>query len=167
MVDELSCKMMRLEDSINTLRAMGDQNPGLITDINSQFAVADSLIEFLRVPGDALARYNTMKLEYAQLFDDRRMYYSTERSIRINKIAQDAEHIIDTQEFIRQYIDSQAEACDSLSANMAQSECATGDAVGELETHRTRVQRRMRLWRYLAIGAGLVGAVVVYRVFIN
>lgn len=164
MIDELSCKMMRLEDSINMLRATRDQNPALVSDINSQFAVADSLIEFFRIPGDALARYNAMKLEYAQLFDNRRMYYSTERSIRINKITQDTEHIIDTQEFIRQYIDSQAGACDALAANMVQSENTIENALSELETHKTHVHSKMQCWRYLAAGVGLVGTVVLCRV---
>lgn len=151
MMEDLAQKISRLEESVAELQ--GSRDSGLAAQISSQLAVVDSLIELRRHPEELAGRYNRLRLEYAALFGDRRMYHSVDRSIRISKVLQDAEHIADAQEFVCEYISSQNAAVDAVAANMAESEAHAGGAVAELGIHKGRVRRRMRVWRCL--GAGL------------
>lgn len=167
MVDSLSYKVERLEENIKMLKLASAQDPELIAEINSQLSIADSLIEFYEIPQELIARYNALKLEYADLFGNKRLYYSADRSIRLNKIVQDSANIADIQEFMQQYVSQQANAIDHIATSMAQSELYIDTALEEIGAHRARVNRGMKWWRCLAVIFAVVGGLSVYRLLVR
>lgn len=166
MVSELEEKLGKLENNIKVLESSENQSPGLVSDINSQIAVFDSLLEFYKLPVAITARYNKARMLYSKLFKNERVYYSTDRSIRINKIAQDAEHLVDMQDFINEHITNQSNGIDKLASNLLHSEIYIDTTLGELETHRSSLSKKMWIWRYLAVGIMTCGIFVIYKTFI-
>lgn len=167
MLSELDTTLLRLEDNIHALTTSEQPNQSLIHDINSQIYLFDSLVESYKLPNDLTARYNIARLTYAQFFDSQQIYHTIDRSIRINRIVEDIDHMVDAQNLIRACIDNQAKSADILASNMDRAEALTGSTLSELATHRTRLMGRMKLWRYAAVFIGLVIAFSVYRLFVR
>ena len=162
MHQELDVKLSRLEDNIRMLTVASEPDQKLVSDINAQMAVFESLVEFYKLPAELIARYNIARLTYAQVFDSLRIYCSTDRAVRIAKIARDVEHVVDAQEFMRACLESQGADLDALNANMAAGEATTDLALNEMNTHRTRVISKMKVWRYATI---LVGGLIMFGVY--
>lgn len=166
-MDGLTCRMAQIEESLGVLRVARSADPRQIAEMNVQFGIADTLAEGGDVPGEVLARYNALKLAYAGLLGSERLYYGADRAVRMSKIAQDCTRVADMQGFVREYVDMQRQAVDTIAANMAGSEACIDGALREMEAHKARVRQSMRWWRVLACVSLLLGAGAVYKVLVS
>ncbi|KAI5171844.1 hypothetical protein PAEPH01_1705 [Pancytospora epiphaga] len=165
MADTLPYRLDLLEQNIYILKQAVTPDITLIADINSQLAVADSLFDFYDCSGEVIARYNTLKLQYAELFTNKRLYYSADRAARIDRIVKDSEYIADIQELIREYLVKQSESVDRISINLAHSHLHTDAAVSEIAAYRTHVKNKTWWWRLAATTLAIGGGIWLYRLF--
>lgn len=105
MIHELIEKIGNVEMMVNEFKEDTKQNANKIRDINSCLTVIDSMIEFYGIPNEISNRYNKIKQDYALSFNDGRVYYSVDRSTRIDNIVKEIDQFADITNYISETIE--------------------------------------------------------------
>lgn len=166
-MDAVILEIGQLEKNISLFELSKLKNINLISKINSQISYINTLMEAYSLPSEFIDKYNNLRLKYTKKFSDQRAHYSVDRNIRINKIYQDVENIVDTQELIKEYVNSQNDSIDIISANMAATDIYTVGSVREIDIHRKRVAWKMRFWRWIAMIIFAFGIIFTYALILR
>jgi len=148
-MDGIALKIARIEYALSIYLASSQQDNEVLKDISTQMAATDSMIEFYGLPNELSERYNQVKLEFAKVFSDKRIYYSTNRGARIDNIINDVEHLAEMTQFISEQVENQNTFIELLEVDLEKSLAHLDGTIKEIEARRRKVSSKMRVWRII------------------